>query len=197
MKWPSYSQPAENFVQELKDGDELASKMKILDWDSSNSQWGSVYGTMFDSRGNTGPLYNGHSSSISYGLLNQKLLNLGFISNENETYFSYSVNKDFSTVPRFPIDYGGALLGFRYSTAYSEVLCISSDPSLSVGLGCVKQKLPGCRSPYDAVKGNYGSILLCLKITWNQMGITCSQVVKLQKVARDKNDKKIRIMPQD
>nr|POE64177.1 g-type lectin s-receptor-like serine/threonine-protein kinase [Quercus suber] len=105
----------------------------------------------------TGPLNNGHSSSISYGLLN-KHLNFGFISNENVTHFSYSVNKDFSMVPRFSIDYGGALLGFRYSTVYSEVLCISSDPSLSVGLGCVKQKLSGCRSLYDAVKGNYGSI---------------------------------------
>ena len=91
-------------------------------------------------------------------ILNRKHFNFGFISNENETCFSYSVNKDFIMVPRLTIDYQDALLGFRYSAVYSYVLCISSDPSLSVGLGCLKPKLPGCRNPHDAFKGNYGSM---------------------------------------
>ena len=39
--------------------------------------------------------------------------------------------------------------------------------------------------------------VLCLKFTWSQMGIMCSEVVKLQKVSREKNYKKIRNLPQD
>ena len=62
------------------------------------------------------------------------------ISNENETYFNYSANKDIKTFPRLRIDYLGKLyLGER-------LLVQCSFPSLaSDDQGCVKKKLPGCR----------------------------------------------------
>ncbi|KAF3957666.1 hypothetical protein CMV_017347 [Castanea mollissima] len=65
------------------------------------------------------------------------------ISNENETYFNYSANKDIKTFPRLRIDYLGKLyLGER-------LLVQCSFPSLaSDNQGCVKKKLPGCRSDH-------------------------------------------------
>nr|POE64042.1 g-type lectin s-receptor-like serine/threonine-protein kinase [Quercus suber] len=63
------------------------------------------------------------------------------ISNENETYFNYSANKDIKTFPRLRIDYLGKLcVGER-------LLVQCSFPSLaSDDQGCVKKKLPECRS---------------------------------------------------
>ena len=63
------------------------------------------------------------------------------ISNENETYFSYSANKDIKTFPRLRIDYLGKLyLGERLL-----VQCNTSSPASNEG--CVKQELPECRGP--------------------------------------------------
>ncbi|XP_023894462.1 G-type lectin S-receptor-like serine/threonine-protein kinase CES101 [Quercus suber] len=63
------------------------------------------------------------------------------ISNENETYFSYSANEDIKTFPRLRIDYLGKLyLGERLL-----VQCNTSSPASNEG--CVKQELPECRSP--------------------------------------------------
>ncbi|KAM3747669.1 hypothetical protein ACB098_05G052300 [Castanea mollissima] len=65
------------------------------------------------------------------------------ISNENETYFNYSANKDIKTFPRLRIDY----LGKLYLVERLLVQC--SFPSLaSDNQGCVKKKLPGCRSDH-------------------------------------------------
>ena len=63
------------------------------------------------------------------------------ISNENETYFNYSANKDIKTFPRLRIDYLGKLyLGERLL-----VQCNTSSPASNEG--CVKQELPECRGP--------------------------------------------------
>ena len=69
-----------------------------------------------------------------------------YVSNENETYFNYSVGKDITTTPRLLIDYlgtlndsSGALVSCSHPT-YSPIYYGMTD-------GCAVQKLPECRGP--------------------------------------------------
>ena len=62
------------------------------------------------------------------------------VSNENETYFTYSVGKDITTPQRLTIDYLGNLNG----SSGTLVRCDPCDGTL-VAIGCAEQKLPQCR----------------------------------------------------
>uniref|UniRef100_A0A7N2LM88 Bulb-type lectin domain-containing protein n=1 Tax=Quercus lobata TaxID=97700 RepID=A0A7N2LM88_QUELO len=69
-----------------------------------------------------------------------------YVSNENETYFNYSVGKDITTTPRLLIDYlgklndsSGALVSCSRSTYYPIYFGMTD--------GCAVQKLPECKGP--------------------------------------------------
>ena len=69
------------------------------------------------------------------------------VSNENETYFNYSLkNQDFTTSPSLTIDY----LGFLNDSRGAIVGCspFNTDPIyFEIDDGCAMKKLPKCRSP--------------------------------------------------
>uniref|UniRef100_A0A7N2LNA9 Non-specific serine/threonine protein kinase n=1 Tax=Quercus lobata TaxID=97700 RepID=A0A7N2LNA9_QUELO len=65
------------------------------------------------------------------------LSNFDYVSNENETYFTYSMGKDITTSQRLTIDYLGNLNG-------SSGTLVRCDPYYGTE-GCAEQKLPQCR----------------------------------------------------
>lgn len=73
--------------------------------------------------------------------------NFSYMSNENETYFNYSVHKEITIFPRLNLNAKGELRGFGMDFMFTEVSCTNSAPSSRVG--CVEQKLPQCRSSRD------------------------------------------------
>ncbi|XP_021829132.1 G-type lectin S-receptor-like serine/threonine-protein kinase CES101 [Prunus avium] len=99
---------------------------------------GSIYWT-------SGPWNNG-CFSFMYEFCNYYKYNFSYISNENETYFSYSVDKGTTIFPRLMLSAGGELRGFGMDSMFTGVSCTSSTNS-SLKDGCVQQKLPDCRSP--------------------------------------------------
>ncbi|XP_016649102.1 PREDICTED: G-type lectin S-receptor-like serine/threonine-protein kinase CES101 isoform X3 [Prunus mume] len=99
---------------------------------------GSIYWT-------SGPWNNG-CFSFMYEFCNYYKYNFSYISNGNETYFSYSVDKGTTIFPRLMLSAGGELRGFGMDSMFTGVSCTSSTNS-SLKDGCVQQKLPDCRSP--------------------------------------------------
>ncbi|KAK9923333.1 hypothetical protein M0R45_031758 [Rubus argutus] len=73
--------------------------------------------------------------------------NFSYISNENETYLSYSVDKGTTIFPRLLLNEEGELIGFGMDSAFTGVSCTSSNSTLENG--CVEQRLPDCRSSRD------------------------------------------------
>ncbi|KAG6733742.1 hypothetical protein I3842_01G239500 [Carya illinoinensis] len=77
-----------------------------------------------------------------------------YISNENETYFTYAVSKDITIFPRLTLNEKGEMLVFLPDSMFPKVSCSTSAPSLRAG--CVEQKLPKCRSPRDKFVSKMG-----------------------------------------
>lgn len=73
--------------------------------------------------------------------------NFSYISNENETYLSYSVDKGTTIFPRLLLNEEGELIGFGMDSVFTGVSCTSSNSTLENG--CVEQRLPDCRSSRD------------------------------------------------
>lgn len=74
--------------------------------------------------------------------------NFSYISNENETYLSYSVDKGTTIFPRLLLNEEGELRGFRMDAMFTGVSCTSSTNS-TLKNGCVEQRQPDCRSSHD------------------------------------------------
>lgn len=70
--------------------------------------------------------------------------NFSYISNENETYLSYSVDKGTTIFPRLLLSEEGELRGFGTDAMFTGVSCTSSTNS-TLKRGCVEQRLPDCR----------------------------------------------------
>ncbi|KAL4626192.1 hypothetical protein ACB092_05G077700 [Castanea dentata] len=103
-------------------------------------------------RGNTywasGSWNNAYFNSSPSRRLTNPYCNFTYISNEIETYFSYSTVQTNS--PQVTIDYLGALSVDSGSTL---VNCTSAFSYFSEG--CVAKELPVCRSPNDTFSPNY------------------------------------------
>ncbi|EOY26775.1 Serine/threonine-protein kinase PBS1, putative [Theobroma cacao] len=67
--------------------------------------------------------------------------NFGFISNENETYFNYTVKKAVTIFPRLKLNPEGELVSSRADSVALEVSCTKN-----LSVGCLKQNIPACRS---------------------------------------------------
>ncbi|KAK7859327.1 g-type lectin s-receptor-like serine/threonine-protein kinase ces101, partial [Quercus suber] len=91
---------------------------------------------------------NAYFNSSPLRRLTNSYCNFSYISNENETFFSYSTVQTNS--PQLTIDYLGALSVDSGSTL---VNCTSAFSYFSEG--CVAQELPVCRSPNDTFSPNY------------------------------------------
>ncbi|XP_024182364.1 G-type lectin S-receptor-like serine/threonine-protein kinase CES101 isoform X2 [Rosa chinensis] len=74
--------------------------------------------------------------------------NFSYISNENETYLSYSVDKGATIFPRLLLNEEGELRGFGMDAMFTGVSCTSSTNS-TLKNGCVEQRQPDCRSSHD------------------------------------------------
>nr|XP_023890086.1 G-type lectin S-receptor-like serine/threonine-protein kinase CES101 [Quercus suber] len=111
-----------------------------------------TYQLVISWRGNTywtsGSWNNAYFNSSPLRRLTNFYCNFSYISNENETYFSYSTVQTNS--PQLTIDYLGALSVDSGSTL---VNCTSAFSYFSEG--CVAQELPVCRSPNDTFSPNY------------------------------------------
>lgn len=74
--------------------------------------------------------------------------NFSYESNENETYFSYSVHKGITIFPRLTLSPDGEIRGYGMNLMFTGVSCLGSSSSSSMPslrFGCVEQKVPSCR----------------------------------------------------
>ncbi|KAL6134443.1 hypothetical protein ACLB2K_066674 [Fragaria x ananassa] len=81
--------------------------------------------------------------------------NFSYISNENETYLSYSVDKGTTIFPRLLLSEEGELRGFGTDAMFTGVSCTSSTNS-TLKKGCVEQRLPDCRKSNDKFVSKLG-----------------------------------------
>ncbi|KAK7838926.1 g-type lectin s-receptor-like serine/threonine-protein kinase ces101 [Quercus suber] len=104
-------------------------------------------------QGNTywisGNWQNGHFEFVPR-LSNERDISFSYISNENEKYFTYYLNK-IRTLSRYMIDFTGAILEMTGLAPFSASAC-----SYGSYPGCMKQQLPACRKPNDQFKQRKG-----------------------------------------
>ncbi|XP_021654601.2 G-type lectin S-receptor-like serine/threonine-protein kinase CES101 isoform X1 [Hevea brasiliensis] len=100
----------------------------------------------------SGPWQRGRFNLLNDSSLNE-IYKFNYFSNENETYFNYSVNTAISIFPMLRINSDGDLVGFRVNGYNQEVSCSFPYAGRMIPVdGCVQQKLPECRSPEDISK---------------------------------------------
>ncbi|XVE52099.1 hypothetical protein DITRI_Ditri02bG0094100 [Diplodiscus trichospermus] len=73
--------------------------------------------------------------------LSNSSYDFGYISNENESYFNYTVKKSVTIFPRLKLNSKGELVSSMADSVASEVSCTKN-----LGIGCLKQNIPQCRS---------------------------------------------------
>ena len=98
----------------------------------------------------SGSLERGHFTSSFSGISNS-YYNFSYISNENETFFNYSVETSFTKSPRLMIDYLGRLSDDRGIL----VDCNSRFSGSSKMERCMPAQLPECRSPDDVFYSHF------------------------------------------
>ncbi|KAF4372330.1 hypothetical protein F8388_027003, partial [Cannabis sativa] len=82
-----------------------------------------------------------------------------YVSNEEETYFNYSVSKEITIFPRLSLTPNGEIEGYGMNAMFTQVSCLSSSSSSSYSssplrFGCVELKLPSCRNRFDMDNSN-------------------------------------------
>ncbi|KAF4399760.1 hypothetical protein G4B88_022843 [Cannabis sativa] len=82
-----------------------------------------------------------------------------YVSNEEETYFNYSVSKEITIFPRLSLTPNGEIEGYGMNAMFTQVSCLSSSSSSSsssspLRFGCVELKLPSCRNRFDMDNSN-------------------------------------------
>ncbi|KAM6585958.1 hypothetical protein CsatB_012960 [Cannabis sativa] len=78
-----------------------------------------------------------------------------YVSNEEETYFNYSVSKEITIFPRVSLTPNGEIKGYGMNAMFTQVSCLSSSSSSSpLRFGCVELKLPSCRNRFDMDNSN-------------------------------------------
>uniref|UniRef100_A0A7N2LLM5 Uncharacterized protein n=1 Tax=Quercus lobata TaxID=97700 RepID=A0A7N2LLM5_QUELO len=135
--WQSFDYPTDTLLPGMKLGFSRKSEQawSLKSWRSDVHEDGYWTGGFSQDEGYQHKPINGFTLQDQRG----SFYAFSKISNENETYFSYSANKEIKTFPRLRIDYLGKLyLGERLI-----VQCNTSSPASNEG--CVKQELPECR----------------------------------------------------
>lgn len=166
--WQSFDYPTDTLLPGMKLGINLRTRHKWL-LTSSRSSMSPASGSftfgvdpnvtnqlvirwLGDGYWTSGPWLRGRFNLLKDSSLNE-IYKFRYISNENETYFNYSVNTATSIFPMLRMDSEGDLVGFRSNSYYQEVSCSLFDAgTVTPDDGCVQQKLPECRSPEDIFK---------------------------------------------
>ncbi|EEF46484.1 Serine/threonine-protein kinase PBS1, putative [Ricinus communis] len=162
--WQSFDYPTDTFLPGMKLGINLKTgqQWSVISWRSfeSPARGTFVLGTDPDSKNQLVIWRQGHiywasgswvgQFSLLGGLSFNVLYNFSYFSDENESYFIYSINKANSIFPRLTINAEGVLIGFLKYDYHEEVKCITSYDYMSPTVGCLEQNLPNCRSPSDA-----------------------------------------------
>ncbi|KAK8608463.1 hypothetical protein V6N13_023886 [Hibiscus sabdariffa] len=83
------------------------------------------------------------SGSFRHGFLDDFLsyssFDLVYVTNENETYFNYSVKKAVTIFPRLKLNSEGELVSYMADSVASQVSCTKN-----MSRGCSKQNIPAC-----------------------------------------------------
>lgn len=133
--WISENNPAKGSFT-LTCGSNIGASMMVIWW-QGNAYWTS------------GNWQNGHFEFVPR-LSNDGYNNFSLISNENEMYFTYSLNKNHN-LSRYMIDSTGAILEITGLAPFGGGPC-----SYGSYPGCVKQQLPECRKPDDRFEQRKG-----------------------------------------
>nr|POF06589.1 receptor-like serine/threonine-protein kinase sd1-7 [Quercus suber] len=134
--WISENNPAKGTFT-LTAGFNMDDESMLVIWWQGNTYWIS------------GNWQNGHFEFVPR-LSNERDISFSYISNENEKYFTYYLNK-IRTLSRYMIDFTGAILEMTGLAPFSASAC-----SYGSYPGCMKQQLPACRKPNDQFKQRKG-----------------------------------------
>ncbi|PON34984.1 Serine/threonine protein kinase [Parasponia andersonii] len=110
----------------------------------------------------SGTWRGGCFDSLGDEFCNDYKYNFSYVSNENESYFSYLVSKEVTIFPRLTLSPDGEIRGYGMDFMFTGVSCIgsSSDSKPSLRFGCVEQELPSCRgsSSRDSFESKVGAM---------------------------------------
>ena len=136
--WISENNPAKGTFT-LTVGFNMDGKSMLVIWWQGNTHWIS------------GNWQNGHFE-FAPRLSNERDISFSYISNENEKYFTFYLNKN-RTLSRYMIDFTGAILEMTELAPFGAGAC-----SYGSYPGCVKQQLPACRKPNDQFEQRKGDM---------------------------------------
>ncbi|MBA0840489.1 hypothetical protein Goarm_003070 [Gossypium armourianum] len=151
LLWESFDYPTDTLLPGMKLGinSKTGLNWALTSWRSDKSPASGSFSLGLDPSDSTqwaiwwrGEVY-WKSGSFQHGFLEVFLSNSSYdffyVSNENETYFNYTVKKAVTIFPRLKLNSEGELVSYKADSVASQVSCTKN-----MSIGCMKLNVPEC-----------------------------------------------------